>query len=592
MALRAEGFAAMAIDSAQAMHGWAKQASPRREASIQSPATGTSAPAEDTTAMIQPDTIRPRTQSTDRAQRDAPLGSRMATAALVLALVVASSACAGVSAEGAPTTNASGGGGSTASGDQLLAALDHGLRPTVLQPGQSLPGWSLQERMAHHHVPGVAIAVLRDGKVVAVKGYGVREAGTQDAVDGETLFNVGSVSKVVAAATSLRLVASGRLELDRDVNHYLRSWQVPPAPGNGQNAVTLRMLMSHTAGFNVHGFPDFAAGAAAPTLVETLEGTSPAANEALRFKHAPGLLGDYSGGGVTVEQLLVEDVTGASFDAVARSEVFSLVGMRRSTFADPSPGHVTNIAKAHDGKGAVTGLPRGWQVFPQQAAAGLWTTAGDLGAFVGTLIRSYQGRDAFLPRAIAVQMMTEVSPSWHGLGPRLDGAGATRIFHHGGSNDSYHALFEGYLETGDGFVVLTNGENGWALRGEIRNALSDAIGLGVNPPVRTIALDPDVVAVADYAGRYRLDANFPLAQRRALADDFDFDTLDVGVNGDALSISTEDEKGALLALSPSRFVAPTVFNTQYQFHRDAHGRVIAVSVELGGSRAYYRREGA
>ncbi len=473
----------------------------------------------------------------------------------------------------------------------IESALGNGLRPTVLQPGAALPRWSLQARMAQHHVPGVAIAVLRDGKLVHSAGYGTREAGTASTVDAETLFSVGSVSKVVTAATTLRLAAGGKLALDQDIATYLRSWKVPATPQVPAPQLTLRMLISHTSGLGVHGFADYLPGEPLPTLEQTLDGIAPAKNKPVRLLHTPGERGDYSGGGVMVEQQVLEDVTGQPLDAIARAQVFVPLGMQRSRYTDPQAG-TDNIAKAHDGDGALTALPRGWQSFPEQGASGLWTSANDLAAFVAALTASYRGQGNFLPRAIATDMMTEVSPSWHGLGPRLDGAGQARIFHHGGSNDSYRAWIEGYLETGDGFVILTNGENGAALAAEIRNALSDAIGRGVNPPVRTVALDLSDARYADYAGVFERDNSIAMDQRRALADFFDIPALQVKVaNGEVrVGMAGTTRDGQMLPLSPNRFVSPDIDGLQVEFHRDARGQVNALSVVHGEGRARYVRK--
>lgn len=474
-----------------------------------------------------------------------------------------------------------------------LRALAHGLRPTVLTPGESLPGWSLHERMEHHHVPGVAIAIVRDGKVVDAAGHGERAAGAGEPVDADTLFSVGSISKVVAAAVSLRLVAQGQLDLDRDVDDYLTTWTVPPADGLGKRPVTLRMLLSHTSGLGVHGFEDYPPGVPLPGLLDTLQGHPPAKNEAIRLQHVPGARMDYSGGGVMVEQLLLETVAARPLDALARSEVFAPLGMQRSTFADPARTAQGNIAKAHDAKGAPAALPRGWESFPEAAASGLWTSANELGAFVGALLRSYRGDDAFLPRAVAVEMMTEVAPSWHGLGPRLDGDGATRVFHHGGANDSYRAWIEGYLDSGDGFVILTNGANGGALMMEIRNALSDALGHGVNRPVRTITL-PAGATLADLAGSYRLDPAMPMALRRGLVDYFDADAFVVDAANGALTLAESGgQPVAVLPLAPSRFVMEGTFDPpRVEFHRDASGNVSGLSVHRGHAQAWYPREAA
>jgi CubicO group peptidase (beta-lactamase class C family) len=477
-----------------------------------------------------------------------------------------------------------------------LSVLEKGLRPTVLRAGQPLPGWSLQERMAHHRVPGVAIALVRDGQIVQAAGFGVLRAGTDRAVDADTLFSVGSISKMITAATALRLVADGQLGLDRDINHYLRSWQIPPAPELPGAMVTARMLLSHTAGLNVHGFRDYQPGEPLPSLVQILNGAAPAKNDPVHLLFAPGSRMKYSGGGTMVVQQVIEDITGGPLESAARNAVFQPAGMRRSTFANPLPASLGNIAMAHDRTGSPAALPRGWESFPESAASGLWTSANDLGAFLAALLRSYRGEGRWLPQAIAAQMLTEVGPSWHGLGPRLDGAGATRIFHHGGSNDSYRAWIEGYPESGDGFVILTNGHGGGALLIEIRNALSDALGHGVDRPIRAGTL-PAGASPADYAGRYRIDPASPPFGHRSLAQYFESEFLDVTVRDGALSVRDGDAEDAdvleLLPLAPARFTAVGDFMPpQFEFHRSADGAVGGLSIGRGSSRMYLRRQPA
>jgi len=401
---------------------------------------------------------------------------------------------------------------------------------------------------------------------------------------------VGSVSKVVTAATTLRLVADHRLGLDQNIQQYLTDWQVPGTVVTPHPRITLRMLLSHTAGLGVHGFADYLPGEALPTLRDTLDGRPPAKNKPVRLIHPPGERGDYSGGGVMVEQHVLESVSGQPLDALARAQVFTPVGMSRSRFDSP-PESTDNVAKAHDANGAVTALPRGWQSFPEAGASGLWTSAADLGRFVATLATSYQGKGTFLPRPLATDMMTPVSPSWHGLGPRLDGDGVQRIFHHGGSNDSYRAWIEGYLETGDGFVILTNGENGAALAAEIRNALSDVIGRGVNPVVRSIALDPQSAVVASVAGRYLRSDAVPFALQGALADVFDIPGVEVTVddNGVRMGVAGSRRSGRLLPVSTNRFVSPDMDGLRVEFQRDAWGEVSGMVLMLGDARAYYVR---
>ena len=193
----------------------------------------------------------------------------------------------------------------------------------------------------------------------------------------------------------------------------------------------------------------------------------------------PGAMMDYSGGGTTVSQVLITDVTGLDYPTATARYVTEPLGMSRSTMVNPLPASHGNIARAHDRNGDPTALPRGWEAMPEMAASGFWTSANDLGAFVVALMDSYAGEGDFLPRAVAADMMTRVPRSWHGLGPRLNGEGETRVFHHGGSNNSYRARIEGHLGTGQGIVLLTNGTNGAALYGEVRKAVEEAFGWAV-----------------------------------------------------------------------------------------------------------------
>jgi CubicO group peptidase (beta-lactamase class C family) len=472
-----------------------------------------------------------------------------------------------------------------------LSALDHGLRPTVLAPGQAAPGWSLAERMGYYKIPGVAVAIVRGGHVVQAAGYGVLEAGKPGKVDADTLFSVGSISKVATATTTLRLASQGKLDLNRNVDIYLKRWKLPASTVAPKSEVSLRMLLSHTGGLGVHGFADYQPDEPLPTLVQVLDGQKPAKNDAVRFKAAPGAVSDYSGGGVTVEQAVIEDATGQSLNQLAQVQVFTPLGMDRSTFEGPAAG-AANIARAHGGDGALRALPRGWESFAEPGASGLWTSANDLGRLVGALIQSYQGRSDFLPQGEASAMMTEVSPSPFGLGPRLAGAAVERRFFHLGANESYLAFLEGYLEAGDGYVILTNGANGLALIAEIRNALSDAIGQGGSPPVRTVALRAP--PSPDYAGRYRLDPATPIDVRRALADSFEYDVLRVDVADEAIGLatSTDGKTTPLLPLGPTQFAQAGIYVFNFEFRRDAWGKVrgLTVSMPEAGSVAYYVRD--
>ena len=259
------------------------------------------------------------------------------------------------------------------------------LRPTVHSGSER---WELSQRMSHYGVPGVALAILRDGRTASLKGYGSRLAGRDFPVTPDTLFSVGSVSKVATAALCLKLVALGKLDLDQGVGRWLRRWRLPRGLEGDTSDISLRMLLSHTAGFNVHGFKDVEPSAPLPSLLQTLNGTPPALNKPLQRIERAGSRSRYSGGGYMVAQTVIEDAMGEALDALAHEYLFTPLGMSRSRF-DAAPSATTaEIAHAHDGSGKPVALPRGWQSFPELAPSGLWTSAHDLARLVEALCAS------------------------------------------------------------------------------------------------------------------------------------------------------------------------------------------------------------
>jgi CubicO group peptidase (beta-lactamase class C family) len=348
-----------------------------------------------------------------------------------------------------------------------IAAFETGLNGWRERGDDAVELYSIEERIAHWGMTGAAVAVIRDGEVVHVRGYGrVSEDGA--AVDADTLFSVGSVSKVVNAALILRLADRGEVDLDADVAEALPDWAQACTGVDGSTPVSLRQLITHTAGMTVHGFADFEPGEAIPTLREIICADGPAKNDPIRLGAEPGTAFDYSGGGTMLTQVYLEAVTGADYSDFAEQELLAPLGMTRSTFANPLPGDTPNVALAHDEDGRpVVGAP-GWHAMPEEAASGLWTSANDLSQVVTLLIAAYRGESAYLSQPLAQEALTRNPISEHGLGPRVQGEGDAYVFHHGGANNSYHAYIEGHLATGDGIVVLTNGARGWALWREIR----------------------------------------------------------------------------------------------------------------------------
>ena len=313
-------------------------------------------------------------------------------------------------------------------------------------------------QMQKRHIAGLSLAIIEDGRIVKAKGYGVTDKDSNAPVTASTLFQAGSISKSVAAMGALHLVEQGQLALDEEVNAKLTTWKVPENAFTRQEKVTLRRLLSHTAGITVHGFPGYAADAPMPTLAQVLNGEKPANTEAIRVDILPGSQWRYSGGGYTIMQQMLLDVTGKPFPAFMQETVLMPLGMRDSTYAQPLPdskAQSTATGYYPDGK-AVAGR---WHIYPEMAAAGLWTTASDLARFAIGVQQSLAGKsNPVISPAMTRQMLTNQKDN-DGLGVFLQGNGKTLRFTHGGRDEGFDAMLLAYAETGKGAVIMINANN-------------------------------------------------------------------------------------------------------------------------------------
>jgi CubicO group peptidase (beta-lactamase class C family) len=380
-------------------------------------------------------------------------------------------------------------------------AVEQGLRPPVALAGKPIPGFDLRDRMAHYRVPGLSLAVINDGRVEWAEAYGVLREGEQEPVSTSTLFQAASISKPIAAFVALRLVERGSLHLDRDVNEFLLSWKLPAGEYTRERPVMLRDLLSHSGGVTVSGFPGYALGDPIPTIVDVLEGrgnTPP-----VRVETVPGTQYRYSGGGSTIVQLMIEDSTGQSFAAVAERLLFAPLDMDRSTALQPLPERLRHRAAAgHDARGVPI---RGkWRVYPELAAAGVWSTATDIARFALGIASAYHGDNgALLGPELAQEMLTRQNDVC-GLGPGVFDSEGGFWFAHSGGNAGYRAYFLLYPESGDGVAVMTNGDGGRALNFEIIRAVSAVYGWPAHKPEFHAPVALSVDSLQQWLGSYRL----------------------------------------------------------------------------------------
>ncbi len=321
------------------------------------------------------------------------------------------------------------------------------------------------EGMEKYHVPGVSVAVIEHGEISWAQGYGVMEAGSSKPVTVDTMFQAASISKPVASMATLRLVQRGKLSLDTNVNEYLKSWKVPDNEFTTEQKVTLRRIMSHSAGLTIHGFPGYETGAPLPTVPQILDGQSPANTKPVRVETVPGTKFNYSGGGITIMQLLICDVTGKAFPDFMREMVLGPLHMTHSTYQQPLPDSLApNAATAHNREGQP--LKGKWHVYPEMAAAGLWTTPSDLARFAIAIQKA-----ELLSQDMTNQMLTRQIADV-GIGIMLQGTGDNEYFHHGGDNAGFHAMLLASIKGGYGAVIMTNSDGGVKLWHEVMNTIA------------------------------------------------------------------------------------------------------------------------
>lgn len=337
------------------------------------------------------------------------------------------------------------------------------------QPGEDGLGTStVAELMEEFGVPGVSVAVIQDFKIHWAKAYGVADVETGQLVDIETMFQAASISKPVAAIGVLRAVQDGLFSLDDDINDILDSWTLDGREFTRNRPVTPRTLTSHTSGLgDGFGFPGYDPEQPLPTTVQILEGHELSNVGSVFMEREPLTFYEYSGGGVTVMELALSDVRRRPFVDVLQEGVLAPIGMTRSSYAQPiSPEHNQNAARAHDNNGESRG-PK-WHVYPEHAAAGLWTTPTDLARLIIEVQRSASGEsNRVLSQSMIQEMLNPVGVGPFAVGFTVSKIGEGWYFSHGGSNWGFRALMLAHKVKGYGLVVMTNADQGSTVINEI-----------------------------------------------------------------------------------------------------------------------------
>ncbi|MBD2100173.1 serine hydrolase [Leptolyngbya sp. FACHB-261] len=451
--------------------------------------------------------------------------------------------------------------------EQRIEHVINNLLPTTALEGKFDSPKTLDEQLTRYHTPGISIAVINDFEIEWARGFGVCEAGTTHEVTPDTLFQAGSISKPVFALAVMRLVQEGRLNLDEDVNSYLTSWRVP-ANGDWQPCVTLRQLLSHTAGTTAQSYYGYHVSSPLPTTLQVLNGELPANSEKVEVNIIPGLNYRYSGGGMTIAQQVLVDVLGKPFPEIMCELVLEPLGMTNSTYQQPIPiDWAMRTATAHP----INGTPLGGKhfIYPEMAAAGLWTTPTDLAKLGIELMQVLHGKSPVVWNKETIEEIlrpqTEQSKgsngSFLGLGFAGKGTGDGSYFYHGGANIGFEALMRFYARIGTGVVIMFNSNEGRPLIEEIMCSIGQAYDLPDALPQerKPIAL----LQTDNYSGVYATEAGLQLNV--------------ISQNGNLFLQSGQQPPLQFFPTSELEFFAKAA-NTNISFERDDAGNISVMTL--------------
>jgi CubicO group peptidase (beta-lactamase class C family) len=393
-----------------------------------------------------------------------------------------------------------------------IKQVENGLVSNVHLEGEG--PWTISERMEHYKVNGVSIAVIHNYKVVWAKGYGWADAENKIPVTADTRFQAASISKSLNAVGVLKLVQDKKIDLYADINNYLTTWKFPYDSLSKGKKISIANLLSHTGGLTVHGFGGYEKGKDIPTIVQILNGQKPANSPAIRPMYEPGLKSEYSGGGITISQLIVTDVTHQPYDKYMYDNVLKPLGMTNSTYAQ-LPVAIKNelLATAYYMDG--TQVNGKYHIYPEQAAAGLWTTPTDLAKYIIETQLAYEGKS----HKVLNQQMTKTRLMPYidknaAMGVFIDNLDSTKYFEHSGANEGFRCTYYGSLEGGDGVIAMVNSDNG-DIMNEIVNSVAKVYGFkGLDRSHVRKIVTVDTAVLDNYTGKYELRPNFILTITR------------------------------------------------------------------------------
>ena len=448
-----------------------------------------------------------------------------------------------------------------------IHAVENSLTPTIIF-GDTVPKLNIEKRMTETSIQGLSVAVIRNYKIEWAKGYGWADVEEKRKVTTDTRFQAASISKSINSMGVLKLVEQGMLDPDADINNYLTGWKFPYDSVAKNKKITVYNLLSHTAGLDIHGFPGYKISDTLPTLQQILDGKRPANTRAVRSLFEPGKQFKYSGGGTTASQLILTSITRTRYADWMQKNVLDPMGMTNSSYEQP-PVHTKSLATGYYGNGKpVTGK---FHIYPEQAAAGLWTTPTDLAKYIIECQLALEGRSKkVLSPAMMKKRLTPYIDSAAALGVFIENRNGQKYFNHNGGNEAFLCTSYGSMQDGNGVVIMINGDN-FSVVNELLNSVARVYEWkGFYTPTfrKTVTVPKDTMQ--QYTGNYLLVK----------------DTLTISFCNDALCIQQNRQPvtGYQMFFSDnSNFSIREVPNAFFTIIRDAAGKVEALQLKQGAA---------
>ena len=376
-----------------------------------------------------------------------------------------------------------------------IQRIENSLIPSLQIAREEVARYNINDRLKELGIPGLSMAVVANGKVEWAKAYGMADSSENRRMTTETMLLAGSISKPVAALRAQQLVENGQLSLDENVNEYLTSWKLPDNEFTIKEKVTLRRILNHTAGLTTWGFPGYDKGDTIPSVPDVLDGKGN--TDAVRVYKEPGESWMYSGGGYTIMQLMVTDMEGISFPQTMQENVLNPLGMGESTFENPLPEKYHGIA-ATGYRGNGNEVEGKWPIYPEMAAAGLWTTPSQLIQYAIEVQKINNSKQDGILKYETVSEMLTPGMNGHGLGP----AASEITFGHGGADEGFRAQLTAWKNVPHAVVVMINSDNGQILQ-EVMLAVAQEYNLpGVEADIREV-IQISAENLAKYTGKFQ-----------------------------------------------------------------------------------------